>query len=109
MRWYRENPKDGSSIARSIQVGIPPENSGVIDRRTGLADGFVVPEADREVNKDPIYFVKRKSICAIPVMNEDGTLIVADADANDNNTDKQHQTDKMNEQSDRLMLVEQKV
>ena len=41
-------------------------------------------------------------------MNEDGTLIVANADANDNNTDKQHQTDKMNEQSDRLMLVEQK-
>ena len=87
MRWYRDNPKDGSSIARSIQVGIPPETSGVIDRRTGLADGLAVPEADREVNKNPIYYVKRKSISAIPVMNEDGTPVIA-ADDN-NNTDKQ--------------------
>ena len=72
-------------------MGIPPENSGTIDRRTGLADGLVVPEADRDVNKGPIYYIKKKSIDAIPVMNEDGSPaeVAADDENNINNTDKQ--------------------
>ena len=29
MRWYRENPKDGMMVARSISVGLPPEDASI--------------------------------------------------------------------------------
>ena len=28
IKWYKQNPIDGKEIARSIQVGIPPEKEG---------------------------------------------------------------------------------
>ena len=43
------------------------------DPRTGFAEGQAVPEADRDVNKDPIYHIKKMSIQGIPIVNEDGT------------------------------------
>ena len=79
-------------------MGIPPDVSGTFDRRTGLADGLVVPEADRDANKDPIYYVKKNSIYAIPVMHEDGSPVVASAAATDrNDSDKKQQPEKMYE------------
>ena len=32
-----------------------------------------MPEADRDVNEDPIYYIKKMSIHGIPIVNEDGT------------------------------------
>ena len=72
MRWYRDNPKDSITTARSIHVGIPPNVDGSVDQR-GFAEGQAVPEADRDVNKDPIYHIKKMSIHGIPIVNEDGT------------------------------------
>lgn len=50
IRWYKENPKDGLHIARSIQVGIPPD---LVQRHnlnsSDAIIGLTVPEADREV------------------------------------------------------------
>lgn len=50
LRWYAENPKDGSRIARAIRVGI-----SLKETRKGLLQdevwGDPVPEADREVTQ----------------------------------------------------------
>ena len=66
MRWYEEHPVDGNAIARSIRVGLPADAETGGDR--GAHDGVemvtprldapelghVVPEADREVKKEPL-------------------------------------------------------
>ena len=51
IKWYRENPLDGKQIARSIQVGLPPEGdaNGPHDDSGIVSKGHIVPEADREV------------------------------------------------------------
>ena len=58
IKWYRENPLDGKQIARSIQVGIPPEGdeNGPNDNSDGnlVSKGHIVPEADREVRSLPL-------------------------------------------------------
>ena len=72
MRWYRENPLDGNAIARSIQVGIPPDEDLAISRDnngSGLRLGFTVPEADREVSSKPISLAKD---IAVPGLTLDG-------------------------------------
>ena len=53
-------------------MGIPPNVNGDVDQR-GFAEGQAVPEADRDVNEDPIYYIKKMSIHGIPIVNEDGT------------------------------------
>ena len=55
MRWYVDNPIDGNVAARSISVGLPPEDTNVIDNPDNVPQvGHAVPEADREVNKKPL-------------------------------------------------------
>lgn len=75
INWFTNNPKeDSKELPRSIHVGLPPNFTHTIDR-TGQADGVAVPEADREVNKKPIYFEKRKAIQAIPLIDEEGNEV----------------------------------
>jgi len=50
MRWYKEHPVDGNAVARSISVGLPPDQNSY-DYSNELEMGLVVPEADREVRK----------------------------------------------------------
>lgn len=45
---------------------------------------MAVPEADRGVNKLPIYFEKKKAIAAIPVIDEDGEEVHLSRDENEN-------------------------
>ena len=58
IRWLTENPVDGQAFARAIQVGSPPE----VDTHSAnnisniVAVGLQVPEADREVKRDPTAF-----------------------------------------------------
>ena len=67
MRWYVEHPADGKTIARSIRVGIPPDQS-VLDQKKGSPDlGHAIPEADREVKKEPMSSQRRGSIPASEV------------------------------------------
>lgn len=47
-----------------------------MDRETGLAQGVTVPEADRDKNSNPIYFVKKASIPGIPIVDSEGEEIV---------------------------------
>jgi len=47
-----------------------------MNRETGLAQGVAVPEADRDKNRDPIYFVKKTAIPGIPLIDSDGEEIV---------------------------------
>ena len=65
MRWYTENPIDGHVVARSISVGLPPEDTNVIDNPDNSAEpqvGHAVPEADREVQKKPLQVKRYNSI-----------------------------------------------
>ena len=55
MRWYKDNPIDGNIAARSISVGLPIGcNIFEEDNLNEPHSGFVVPEADREVSKEPL-------------------------------------------------------
>ena len=36
---------------------------------------MAVPEADRDVNKDPIYYQKKNAIFAIPLVDEEGNEV----------------------------------
>ena len=66
MQWYLENPRDGIVIARSIKIGLPPEQSeeeAKNDDKVPL--GVVIPEADREVSKSPIALAKDNCIPAL--------------------------------------------
>lgn len=65
MRWYEEHPIDGNAVARSIRVGLPADGEVGDDRdevdgemATPRLDapelGHAVPEADREVKKEPL-------------------------------------------------------
>ena len=56
-------------MARAIAVGIPVDQDHQLNRETGQANGFAVPEADRTVHKDKLAVMRRKSIQAIPVEN----------------------------------------
>ena len=81
VRWFRDNPKRGSANnPRAIQVGIPLEGSAVIDRHTGVGEGMAVPEADRDVNKQPIYYEKKKAIPAFPIVDEEGKEVEDEVD-----------------------------
>ena len=68
MRWYLEHPVDGNAVARAISVGLPPDAApaGVVSERPQV--GHVVPEADREVQSQPLSVARRSSI---PGMIED--------------------------------------
>lgn len=74
IKWYKQNPTDGKEIARSIQVGIPPEKEGedCINEHdeSGMQIGFTVPEADREVVKTPISHLKNEAVAALPLEGE---------------------------------------
>ena len=48
------------------------------DRRTGMASGEAVPEADRDVFKKPIHYSIKEAIQGIPFKDEDGNEIVED-------------------------------
>ena len=64
MRWYDENPIDGQEVARSISVGLPPEAPDPIllshNRQPQI--GHIVPEADREVQKEHLSVKRHSSI-----------------------------------------------
>ena len=76
MRWYRDHPRYGQTgPARSIQVGMQPEMPMTYDRRTGMALGLIVPEADRDVFKKPIHYSIKEAIQAIPFKDENGEEI----------------------------------
>ena len=74
MRWYRENPIDGKEIARSIQVGIPPDQDCPAkaddEKEDEMHLGFTVPEADREVFRTPTKRLKDISVAAMPPEGE---------------------------------------
>lgn len=57
-------------------MGLPLSVPSVINRVTGLAQGVAVPEADRDKNLDPIYFVKKAAIPGIPLIDSNGEEIV---------------------------------
>ena len=72
MKWYRENPLDGKQIARSIQVGIPPEApddpNGPNDcpDNDAVSFGHTVPEADREVRSQPLAISMVYAVPGLP-------------------------------------------
>eukprot|EP00353_Schmidingerella_taraikaensis_P010902 CAMPEP_0185574696 /NCGR_PEP_ID=MMETSP0434-20130131/6097_1 /TAXON_ID=626734 ORGANISM="Favella taraikaensis, Strain Fe Narragansett Bay" /NCGR_SAMPLE_ID=MMETSP0434 /ASSEMBLY_ACC=CAM_ASM_000379 /LENGTH=74 /DNA_ID=CAMNT_0028191351 /DNA_START=1814 /DNA_END=2038 /DNA_ORIENTATION=+ len=70
-------------MPRSIMVGLTPEAPMSYDRRTGLAQGLAVPEADRDVFKKPIHYSMKEAILAIPVKDENGEEIVEDEEFKD--------------------------
>ena len=47
------------------------------DRRTGMAAGLAVPEADRDVFKKPMHYIMKEAIQGIPFKDENGDEIVA--------------------------------
>ena len=80
MRWFKNSPNDGLTNPRSIQVGLQPDAPSFIDEHERMAEGIAVPEADRELNKAPIFKLKQSAIFAIPV--EDGDQSGATNNAN---------------------------
>ena len=78
IRWFEDNINDGNSMPRSIQVGLTPDTPMSYDRRSGMAQGEAVPEADRDTFKKPIHFSIKEAIEGIPFKDEDGNEIVED-------------------------------
>ena len=81
IRWYKENPIDGREIARSIQVGIPPEKEGENCNKSredepDMHIGFTVPEADREVVKTSMSHLKNEAVAALAVEEESYQVMV---------------------------------
>ena len=68
MLWYAENPIDGNIVARSISVGLPLDQINEPSNAPQL--GQVVPEADREVKKEPLRVARSTSIPAIDINSE---------------------------------------
>ena len=62
-------------VPRAIQVGLPPEVESTLNHNTRFSYGVAVPEADRDVHSERIYFKKKFAIAAIPVVDEDGQVI----------------------------------
>ena len=71
LRWYADNPSDGNSHPRAISVGLAPDTPMTYDRRTGLADGHTIPEADRDVYSKPLHFSMKNAVEGIPVQHDD--------------------------------------
>ena len=69
-RWYADHPADGNQQPRAISVGLAPDTPVIYDRRTGLAEGHTVPEADREVFQKPLHFSMKIAVEGIPVQND---------------------------------------
>lgn len=86
VRWFADHPSDETKIfARSISVGLHPDAPDCQDHETGLALGLEVPEADRNVFKEPMSHLKRKSIPALPFKNENGEDVVDQEEEGDAN------------------------
>ena len=66
MRWYEENPIDGQEVARSISVGLPPdppeESARQITDKEEPEIGHIIPEADREVERERLSVKRNSSI-----------------------------------------------
>ena len=74
MKWYLEHPIDGIEVARSISVGLPPDDTeGQQTEVNQLQVGHIVPEADREVKKVPLSIARISSIPAFD-MNEQESI-----------------------------------
>ncbi len=74
MQWYSDHPVDGIEVARSISVGLPPdattpngEQQPNQPKKEEPEVGHVVPEADREVQKEPLSVARISSIPAFDI------------------------------------------
>ena len=83
MNWLKDNPlvRSHDSKARAISVGLPLDLSfRQRPSRTEIVESVSVPEADRKVHRQPLYFIRRAAIQAIPVVDADGSETNSKAD-----------------------------